>query len=96
MHRWRVSGGLYLEEKMASKKLKPSSAVEYSKRITRVMDLMQLPYEKVIVEEHRRGIRRAGIRPEQALPATFDDVRRAMDYLTEGEAIGLYVAVKAC
>lgn len=95
-HEWKIM--YFLEAKLQAKLIGIPTAHKYLKQLKQTSKRLDVPFDNELLLDYDRSLLRDGaLKPEnQAPPATRDDIERALQVLTEDEAVGLMIAWKTC
>lgn len=95
-HEWKIM--LFLQAKLEAGLISVATAWQYSKQLRQISRQLRIVFDEDTVKEFQAALKREGaLRPEsQALPAELGDIVRALEYLSEGEAVGLILAWVTC
>ena len=79
-------------EKMALGYIENSTASKYIKNLKQSIYKQGSCLDEATLAEYKSSVERQGMKPDQAPPATLDDVIKALEFLAESEWVGLCLA----
>ena len=80
------------EERKAAGYIGATTADKYLKNLKQVVFQTGGTLDSLVVEEYRNSVKRLGMAPNQAHPATLQDILASLAYCSPSERIGMIIA----